>query len=197
MDEVTRTTRVYEADSDAFVEKYEAESVAARFWEDVDAAMPGARVLDAGCGPGVDTAVFADRGYAPVGLDLTRGFVERASETVDAPFVRGDMRALPFASNAFDGVFASASLLHVPRPDVPGTLREFRRVLDAPGALVATLKHDDYDRDEYDTDVDDDRHLERYTRDDLHALATDAGFDTVDVDHSGDRWLNCIARVTD
>jgi ubiquinone/menaquinone biosynthesis C-methylase UbiE len=190
MDELARTTRAYERDADAFVEKYETESIAARFWEDVHPRFPGVRLLDVGCGPGSDTATFADRGYEVTGFDLTAAFLQRATETVDAPFVRGDMRALPFQSNAFDGVWASASLLHVPRGDVPGTLREFRRVLDAPGTLVATLKRDGTDRHS-----DDDRYFERYTPDEIRALARDADYDDVTVETSTDRWLELTARI--
>ncbi|WP_323677911.1 class I SAM-dependent methyltransferase [Halorubellus sp. PRR65] len=190
MDELARTSRAYETDSDAFVDKYETESIAARFWDDVDPKFPGDRILDVGCGPGSDTAAFTDRGYDVVGIDLTRAFVERAHDTVDAPLVRGDMRTLPFTDSTFDGVWACASLLHVPRRDVPGTLREFRRVLDAPGALVATLKREGTDRH-----ADDDRYFERYASDDVHALATDAGFADVTVEPSGDRWLQLTAKT--
>ncbi|WP_227133262.1 class I SAM-dependent methyltransferase [Halorubellus salinus] len=192
MDELARTNHVYENDSDAFVEKYETESIAARFWDDVDPKFPGDRVLDVGCGPGPDTATFAAHDYEVVGFDLTRAFLERATETVDAPFVRGDMRALPFEANAFDGVWASASLVHVPRDDVPGTLQEFRRVLTRPGTLVATLKRAGTDRH-----VDDDRYFERYRSDELRALGTDAGLDDVTVSESGDRWLELTARIDD
>lgn len=190
MDELARTTQAYESDAPAYVEKYETESIAARFWEDVDPAFPGPRLLDVGCGPGPDTETFTERGYDVVGIDLTAAFLQRARNTVDAPFARGDMRALPFTSGAFDGIWASASLLHVPREDVPGTLREFRRVLDTPGTLVATLKRDGTDRHS-----DDDRHFERYTPDELRALARDADYDHVTVDDSGDRWLELTARV--
>ncbi|MFC6954112.1 class I SAM-dependent methyltransferase [Halorubellus litoreus] len=192
MDELAQTARAYEADSDAFVDKYETESIAARFWDDVDPTFPGDRILDVGCGPGTDTATFREHDYDVVGFDLTAAFLDRATDAVDAPFVRGDMRTLPFKSNAFDGIWASASLLHVPRSDAPNTLEEFHRVLDAPGTLVATLKRQGTDRH-----ADGDRHFERYTPDDLRALARDADYDTVTVDGSGDRWLELTAKRTD
>lgn len=190
MDEVARTSEIYEADADAFVEKYRRESIADRFWDDVDPVFPGERLLDVGCGPGPDTETFQSRGYEVVGVDLTPSFLVEARDHVDAPFVRGDMRSLPFASDCFDGVWASASLLHVPREDVPGTLREFRRVLDAPGAVIATLKHvDDPQRSG------EDRHFERYTADDARDLATEAGFGDVTVERNTERWLRLVARV--
>lgn len=83
MDAFSRTARVYERNADAFVDKYETESIAARFWDDADPAFPGPRLLDVGCGPGADTETFADRGYDVVGFDLTAAFLQRARDTVD------------------------------------------------------------------------------------------------------------------
>lgn len=192
MDELSRTAAVYEAETDAFVEKFTTESIAERFWDEVASEFPGEHVLDVGCGPGADVETFAERGYDVVGFDLTRSFLVEARERVDAPLVRGDMRSLPFESGAFDVVWACASLLHVPREAVPATLREFRRVLDAPGTLVATLKRAGTDRH-----ATDDRYFERYQRETVNDLAGDAGFDAVDVAESGDRWLELTARVAD
>lgn len=192
MDELARTSRAYEADADAFVDKYSAESIAERFWTDVDSKFPGERLLDVGCGPGADVATFADRGYDVVGFDLTRSFLDEARDNVDAPLVRGDMRSLPFESNRFDGVWACASLLHVPRADVPATLREFGRVLDEPGTLVATLKREGTDRH-----AADDRYFERYRTETVRELAADAGFVDIAVEAETDRWLELTASTDD
>lgn len=191
MDEAARTSRVYESNAEAFVEKYQSASIAERFWDEVDELFPGTRLLDVGCGPARDVETFADRGYDVTGFDLTLAFLREARGTVDAPFVRGDMRALPFRDAAFDGIWARASLLHVPREDVPGTLSEFHRVLDAPGALVATLKRGDESGH-----AEDDRYFERYQPPEIRTLLADAGFD-VTVDPSGPNWLQAVGRVDD
>ena len=49
------------------------------------------------------------------------------------------MRTLPFADGAFDGLWSSASLLHLAREDVPATLEEFGRVLVPDGALFVSV----------------------------------------------------------
>src|SRR5439155_26160641 len=51
-----------------------------------------------------------------------------------------DMRCLPIASESADGLWVSASFLHVPRADAPATLREFRRVLKAHGTMLIVVK---------------------------------------------------------
>jgi SAM-dependent methyltransferase len=198
MDEVARTRSVYEAESDAFVEKYRSESIAERFGEPFFDALDGQRILDVGCGPGSDAETFADRGYDVTGLDVTPSFLESARTNVpDAAFALGDMRHLPLADDSFDGVWACASLLHVPREDVPATLSEFDRVLDDGGTLYCSLKRGD--ESGFDGDG---RFFERHTTDAVRELLVDAGFEPEHVETaaaeevaSQDGWVQVVARV--
>nr|WP_233745493.1 class I SAM-dependent methyltransferase [Halobacterium bonnevillei] len=95
MDEARRTARTYEANADAYTEKYRGGSVAARHGDPYLDAVGDGRVLDAGCGPGSDAAVFADRGLDVVGLDVTRAFLREASSDVDGAFCRGGRPRAP------------------------------------------------------------------------------------------------------
>lgn len=99
-----------------------------------------AHVLDAGCGPGRDLARFAAAGHRPVGVDATPEFVTTASRR--APCVRGDLRALPFAGRTFDGVWASASLVHLPDRDAAIALSELRRVSRSGMPVYVSVKRD-------------------------------------------------------
>ncbi|WP_267639878.1 class I SAM-dependent methyltransferase [Haloarchaeobius amylolyticus] len=191
MDEVSRTESVYEGESDAFVEKYQTESVADLYGERFFDALSGPCVLDVGCGPGADTAVFSDRGLDVVGFDRTGSFLQAAREAVpEGRYVRGDMRDLPFASGHFDGLWASASLLHVPREAVPATIREFRRVLADDGVALVTLK-----RGTESGYAEDGRYFERYTVEEVRTLFAENGFDAVAVEAKPD-WLQVLAGET-
>lgn len=100
---------------------------------------PGARVLDLGCGPGRDVRFLNEMGFQGLGLDRSAGMLAEARQRVAAPFVQADMRALPFADGRFDGVWACASLLHVPRQEAPAVLAEIHRVLEH-GHLFLAVK---------------------------------------------------------
>jgi ubiquinone/menaquinone biosynthesis C-methylase UbiE len=95
----------------------------------------GLRVLDVGCGQGIDVIRYASAGASVTGIDLTPRHVELARAHVaalglDAEIVNGDAEALPFPDASFDRVSSNGVLHHT--PDMPAALREIRRVL-APG----------------------------------------------------------------
>ncbi len=100
-----------------------------------------ARVLDAGCGPGWEARRFAGAGFRVSGIDISPKLIALAKRNVPrGRFVVADLRSLSFTARTFDGVCAKASLLHLPRRDVPCALREFRRVLKRRGLLCIAVK---------------------------------------------------------
>ena len=94
--------------------------------------------LDVGCGDGART--LANLPPGSVGLDVSRRGLELATETVpDARLVQGEMSALPFAGDRFDGITAYHAVFHVERDRHPAVYREFARVLRSGGRLLMTL----------------------------------------------------------
>ncbi|PSP69857.1 class I SAM-dependent methyltransferase [Halobacteriales archaeon QH_8_67_27] len=162
-------------------------------FEDALARPP--RALDVGCGPGWESASLAEAGFDAVSFDLTRSFLEEARERVpDASVVRGDMRALPLADGSFDGLWACASLLHIPESEVKPTLADFERVLVDGGVVLVSMKRaggDDGTTEEspYDSD---ERHFERYEPETLTRLFTEAGF-TVRDRAADENWVAVCA----
>jgi SAM-dependent methyltransferase len=65
-------------------------------------AAPG-RVLDLGCGLGIEVAALADRGFQAVGIDISPVAIERAQRShPGVEFVVGDVLELPFEDGSFD-----------------------------------------------------------------------------------------------
>lgn len=100
----------------------------------------GARVVDVGAGPGHYTMALAARGLLALPVDLSIELLRVARNYgLDCPTL-ADLRQLPFARGSLDGVWASASLLHLPRHELPGALRELRRVVRLSGVLYCSMK---------------------------------------------------------
>ena len=101
----------------------------------------GARVLDAGCGPGRLARYMAGQGCAVTGIDLSSKMIDAAKRLVpEATFRVMDMSQLHFGAESFDGVFAAYSLFHVPPERLDQTLGEFRRVLVTGGFAAFIVK---------------------------------------------------------
>lgn len=101
----------------------------------------GLRVLDVGCGQGIDVYEYALAGAAATGIDLTPRHVELARAhlavmRLEAEIVQGDAEQLPFADASFDRVSSNGVLHHT--PDMPAALREIRRVL-VPGGEARVI----------------------------------------------------------
>lgn len=96
------------------------------------------RILDLGCGPGRDLAAFAALGHAPVGLDGAARFCEMARAHAGCEVLHQDMLALELPATEFHGVFANASLFHVPTQELPRVLRELWHALRPRGVLFAS-----------------------------------------------------------
>lgn len=102
--------------------------------------VPGACVLDVGCGPAWDTLRLRAMGLHVSGLDRSRGMLAQARQRGDLPLMLGDMRRLPVRNGALDGIWACASFLHIPKRTGLDVLREFRRALRPGGAVYIGVK---------------------------------------------------------
>jgi SAM-dependent methyltransferase len=98
---------------------------------------PPAAILDFGCGPGRDLKTFADLGHAPVGLEGAARFAAMAREEGFEVWEQ-DFLALDLPDNRFDGIFANASLFHVPSRELPRVLGELRATLKPRGVLFSS-----------------------------------------------------------
>ena len=103
----------------------------------IDGEPPFA-VLDFGCGPGRDLKTFAALGHQAVGLEGSAKFAEMARIHSGCEVWQQDFLALDLPDQRFDGVFANASLFHVPGQELPRVLKELRSCLKARGVLFSS-----------------------------------------------------------
>jgi ubiquinone/menaquinone biosynthesis C-methylase UbiE len=155
----------------------------------LDEVQPGQRVLDVGSGTGDFTALVAEAGAQPIGVEVAQAAVDRALQRhpqldfrlapIDGP--------LPLEDNAFDVVWASEVIEHI--ADTARWLSEIRRVLVPRGQLLLTTPSHGRLRvalggiERFSEPLGD--HLHLYTRRSLGETLREFGFADVEIQSAG------------
>jgi SAM-dependent methyltransferase len=95
-------------------------------------------ILDVGCGPGRDLKAFKALGHQPVGLDGSERFAEMARTYSGCEVWHQNFLTLDLPAGRFDGVFANASLFHVPSAVLPQVLAQLHATLKVQGVLFSS-----------------------------------------------------------
>ena len=95
-------------------------------------------ILDLGCGPGRDLQYFNSLGHAVMGLDGSEALVSMARSNSGCKVLQQNFLAMNLPERHFDGVFANASLFHVPSKELPRILLEVSTTLKSRGVLFCS-----------------------------------------------------------
>jgi SAM-dependent methyltransferase len=98
---------------------------------------PPFTILDFGCGPGRDLKAFEEQGHVAIGLEGSARFAAMAREQGHTVWEQNFL-SLDLPGSRFDGVFANASLFHVPSQELPRILLELRATLKPRGVLFSS-----------------------------------------------------------
>ena len=155
----------------------------------------GGSVLDLGCGSGRDSKCFKDAGYKVIAIDASQELCIKASE-----YAGIDVRCMRFEElddvGKYDGIFACASLLHVPEGELPGILDKINTALKPQGVLYASFKYGDFagERDgRYFHDMNEKSVTELFTS--IPGFKIEEMWQSHDVRRDKDAyWINVIAR---
>jgi 2-polyprenyl-3-methyl-5-hydroxy-6-metoxy-1,4-benzoquinol methylase len=102
---------------------------------------PGARVLDVGCGSGVKSKYLINHGFKVTGIDISEKLLEIARrEASKGEFKVFSMTDLDSMLEMFDGIFAQASLLHIPKKDAGEVVKKMAGRLISGGLLYIAVK---------------------------------------------------------
>ena len=101
----------------------------------------GARVLDVGCGSGVKSKYLVAHGFKVTGIDISENLLDIARREVpQSEFKIFSMTDIDSMTETFDGIFAQASLLHIPKKDASSVVKKMARRLIPGGLLYIAVK---------------------------------------------------------
>ena len=159
----------------------------------------GARLLDLGCGGGQDAGDLGRRGHRVVGLDRTSALLLLGRHRHPSlPLVRADLRDLPFQAMSFDGLWAAAVLMHLPKPDARRILADLCKLVRPGGLFAATVTYGVKSRLVTAGWVPG-RYFARWKKDELARAVCRAGWTILELEvvtnrERKGRWLNLLAQ---
>lgn len=195
-DRIERTIRWYDRRAEEYAEwtrQIDLSGLRERFLRHVP---EGGNVLDVGCGAGRDAKAFLEEGYKVTALDASEGMARLASEYIGRQVHH--CRVQDFEpEGAFNGIWACASLLHIPEAELPAVFERLAGWLRPGGVLYASF----YAGERSDTE----RFFNEVSRAEVTRLLEDTdGLEREEVWRSGDaegredvEWVNALARPRD
>lgn len=101
----------------------------------------GDKILELGCGPGVDARCMVDKGIDVLGYDLSSKMIKIAKQICpQGKFEVRDMRSINFPINSFKAVVASFSIIHLPKKDVLPLFKKINKILLPHGYLYIGIQ---------------------------------------------------------
>lgn len=154
------------------------------------------RILDAGCGSGRDSLYFKKKGYSVTAMDSSEKLVKLASDLLGEDVLLLSFDKIEFCDE-FDGIWACASLLHIPKSSIDEVFHRLIKALKVGGVLYASFKHGDGET------IERERLFNNYTEESFNQLLNEhkdlcilSVWKTEDVrqDRKGRYWLNTLVK---
>jgi SAM-dependent methyltransferase len=155
----------------------------------------GGRILDAGCGSGRDSRAFKQHGYSVVAFDASKEMCRMAAELLNQEVWQMRFDEIAF-DEEFDGIWACASLLHVPQDELPTIMQKLHTALKAKGSIYVSFKYVEGTKQRGE------RTFSDFTEDSVRKLLSDSNFEVIECGITSDirpgrdaeKWINAIAR---
>ena len=153
-------------------------------------------ILDAGCGSGRDSLYFKSKGHQVTAFDNSQQMCSFASELLGQEVLCLGFEGLAF-EKSFDAIWASASLLHISKIQMPDILQKLASALKDKGTVYASFK---YGEDEF---MKDGRFFNAYTEESFTELIKETPFTCAEIvilqdtrpQREDESWLNAILTI--
>ena len=196
MADIDKTLKYYNENAQSFA----SGTVSVKFTEVQDKFLeklnPDAYILDFGCGAGRDTKYFLSRGYQVDAVDGSEQLCRIASEYTGIKVRQMLFQELD-EKEKYDGIWACASILHLPKKQLREVLKNMYAALKPDGWIYTSFKYGEYEGNR------NGRYFTDFTTDtfkdfihDMHGLKIEEQWITGDVrpGRGEEKWLNLLLQ---
>ncbi len=184
----------YNTNAKDFFEGTVSADMSAHYTAFLEKLSEEAHILDVGCGSGRDSLYFKKLGYKITAMDISTQLCKLASEYIGQEVLELSFQDMAFEAE-FDGIWACASLLHVPSGELPAITGKLKKALKVGGILFASFKYGDFEGERSG------RYFYDLTEQKAEQIFRDSGFKvekmwiTEDVrpERVDEKWLNVLA----
>lgn len=187
------TLEYYEENSQTFVESTLSVNMSGFYSEFLSHVQPGGHILDLGCGSGRDSREFIKRGFRVTAIDGSPTLCQLAEQVIGQPVLHLQFQDLSYQEE-FDGIWACASLLHLPLQQIPDILKKIVDALKPNGALYLSFKYGHFEGvrgGRYYTDLDENT-LSKLIKNSGGLCIVKTWLTNDARAESNDRWINMI-----
>ena len=159
----------------------------------------GAAILDFGCGSGRDTKAFLEQGFRVTAVDGSEELCRIASEYTGIPVQKMFFQELEETAK-YDGIWACASILHVPGAALPDILGRMCRALKGKGIMYASFKYGTFEGERggrYFTDLTEETFHDLIKKTDKLVIEEEWISADARPGREEEKWLNIILRKTE
>lgn len=198
MDHYTSTLNYYNEQAQSFIDDTSAVDFSEVRGQFLAFLAPGDLILDFGSGSGRDAKAFMEMGYRVEATDGSEEICRLASEQLGIPVRRLLFNELD-EKDKYEGIWACASILHVPKAELPEIFIKMRDALKMQGIIYSSFKYGAFEGERGG------RYFSDFTEETLKELVDKAGgfsiekmWITKDVreGRESEKWLNIILRKT-
>jgi SAM-dependent methyltransferase len=194
--EIDHTVEFYDSHAGEYFERTVSADLSALYERFLRKVKRGGFILDAGSGSGRDLKELRSRGFRVLGIDASQQLARLASQYSGSECLPVRFEDIEFR-NKFDGVWACASLLHIPKHKILLVLRRVYRSLHMGGALFVSVR-----TGQGEAIANDGRFFAYYTCSEFRTLLENVGFIIDDLWLSQDtlpgresiEWINVVAH---
>ncbi|MGL0940393.1 class I SAM-dependent methyltransferase [Vibrio vulnificus] len=135
------TDQYYTKNAQSFFESTVSVDVQKLYDQFLPHLNPNGAILDAGCGSGRDAKYFKALGFKVTAFDANQALVELASRHLEQHVIHAKFDTFRAEPNSFDGIWACASLLHVPDEELAATFFALSQLLKPQGLFYCSFKY--------------------------------------------------------